>query len=430
MSQIVVPKGWELKKFKDFSNVIRGSSPRPKGDPRYFGGNIPWIKISDITASKGKYVFSTKEGLTEDGVSHSRFLKSGSLILTTSMLIAMPKILKMNGCIHDGFLAILDIDNEINSEFLYYYFLAYRGKIELKSSLGSAIKNINTEVVKNLEIPIPPLETQKKIVAKLDHIFSQLEEKKKEILSRIEKFDAKKINQSYRNHLMKLAFDGTLTDENPGEIINGIQIPKGWELKKLVDVILDFEKRNPESTPEKEFKYVEIGGINENKIISDYRTILGKNSPSRARNVIRKNDVIYGTTRPYYRNVVLIPEEFDNEICSTGFCVLRSNSNEILPKYLFYYMLSDTANNQIIKPMRGGSYPAVSNKDVTATNLPCPPLETQKKIVQILDKKFAEWDTHKQELENIQKIHELIKKHINELTSSILNEAFSGKLVN
>ena len=228
---------------------------------------------------------------------------------------------------------------------------------------------------------------------------------------------------------MKLAFDGTLTGEE-SEIIDGIKVPKGWESKKLSDIILDFEKRNPENTPENEFKYVEIGGVSENKTISTYRTILGKNSPSRARNVIRKNDVIYGTTRPYYRNVVLIPEEFDNEICSTGFCVLRTNSNDLFPKYLFYYMQSDMANNQIIKPMRGGNYPAVSNKDVTATNIPIPPLETQKKIVAKLDQKFADWESHKQELQNIQNQHELIKKHLNSLSSSILNDAFSGKLVN
>mgnify|MGYP003345969452 CR=1 FL=1 len=62
--------------------------------------------------------------------------------------------------------------------------------------------------------------------------------------------------------------------------------------------------------------------------------------------------------------------------------------------------------------------------------IPFPSLETQKKIVQILDRKFAEWDTHQQELHNIQKRHELIKKHLSSITSSILNQAFIGKLVN
>ena len=73
MSQIQVPKGWEVTRIGDFCKVIRGSSPRPKGDTRYFGGNVPWIKISDITSEKGKYVSSTKEGLTSEGVLKSRF---------------------------------------------------------------------------------------------------------------------------------------------------------------------------------------------------------------------------------------------------------------------------------------------------------------------------------------------------------------------
>ena len=83
-----------------------------------------------------------------------------------------------------------------------------------------------------------------------------------------------------------------------------------------------------------------------------------------------------------------------------------------------------------MKSMRGGNYPAVSNDDVTSISLLLSPLETQKKIVQIIDKRFAEWETYKTQLENIQKQHDSIKKQISNLTPSILNDAFSGKLVN
>ena len=175
-----------------------------------------------------------------------------------------------------------------------------------------------------------------------------------------------------------------------------IQIPKGWVQKNLSDLIQEFEKRNPTINPDKEFKYVEIGSVSQDKKITNFKNILGKNAPSRARNVIRENDVVYGTTRPYYRNVVLISSDFDNEICSTGFCVLRVNSIE--PKYLFYYMLSDLANNQIIKPMRGGNYPAVSNKDVVSIKIILPKKEIQKQIVLKLDHILGELEGKKKQI--------------------------------
>ena len=82
-----------------------------------------------------------------------------------------------------------------------------------------------------------------------------------------------------------------------------MEVPKGWELANLSNIVLDSEKRNPKHMPEKEFKYVEIGGISDGKKISQFRIILGKYSPSQVRNIIRTNDVVYGITRPYYRNV-------------------------------------------------------------------------------------------------------------------------------
>ena len=124
---------------------------------------------------------------------------------------------------------------------------------------------------------------------------------------------------------------------------------------KLAELVQKPERRNPELFPEKTFNYVEIGSINtDDKTIESYSQILGKEASPRARNVIRNNDVIYATTRPYYRNVAIVPQTLDGEICTTGFCVLRVKDSRVLsPRYLFYYMQSDQANTQILKSLRG-----------------------------------------------------------------------------
>ena len=141
--QIKIPKGWKVKKINQLCDVVRGGSPRPKGNPLYFDGPIPWIMISDATRNKGKFLIETKEGLKEAGVPKSRFLKSGTLILTNSATICLPKILKIDGCIHDGFLAFLNL-KEIDKFFLYYFFLEQRSRITRDVARGMAQKNLNT----------------------------------------------------------------------------------------------------------------------------------------------------------------------------------------------------------------------------------------------------------------------------------------------
>ena len=105
MTEKELPRGWALTKLGDIIEVVRGASPRPKGDPRYFGGSIPWIMISDISREKGKFISKTRDKVTEEGAKRSRYLESGTLILSNSGTVCVPKILAVDGCIHDGFVA-------------------------------------------------------------------------------------------------------------------------------------------------------------------------------------------------------------------------------------------------------------------------------------------------------------------------------------
>ena len=334
MSEMEVPKGWELVKL---SNIVLDSEKRnpkhmPEKEFKYvgIGGIGDDKKISQFRIILGKYSPSQARNV----------IRTNDVIYGTTRpyyrnVVIIPDEFDDEIC-STGFCVLRPNPKKIFAKYLFYHMLSDTANNQImKSMRGGNYPAVSNDDVTSISLLLSPLETQKKIVKKLDNILGKLEEKKKEILSRIEKFDANKINQSYKNHSLKLAFDGVLTNEEPGEIIDGVQVPKGWESVKLSNIVLDSEKRNPKHMPKKEFKYVEIGGISDDKKISKFRIILGKYSPSRARNVIRTNDVIYGTTRPYYRNVVIIPDEFDDEICSTGFCVLRPNPKKIICKISF-----------------------------------------------------------------------------------------------
>lgn len=153
------PRNWPIQSLGELSRVIRGASPRPAGDPRYFGGSIPWLKISEVTASRSSHVSMIKEGVTEAGRQRSVLLRAGTLILTNSATVGIPKFLAFDACIHDGFLALLDIDESIHPLYLYYLLLISREHVSSMAPEGTQ-KNLNTGLAKRISVPVPPRSAQ------------------------------------------------------------------------------------------------------------------------------------------------------------------------------------------------------------------------------------------------------------------------------
>jgi type I restriction enzyme S subunit len=168
-------------------------------------------------------------------------------------------------------------------------------------------------------------------------------------------------------------------------------LPEGWRWQTLGKVVVDTERIDPRERPDEPFTYIEISSVDsETGRIVDPRQMLGKEAPSRARRLVRKNDVIFATTRPYLRNIALIPPEYDNEVCTTGFCVLRANHQQVMSKWLLYVTRSNVVMHQIEPLMHGASYPAVTNSETLSVEIPVPPLEIQRRIVARIEGLFAE----------------------------------------
>lgn len=146
-------------KIGDVARVVRGASPRPKGDVRYFGGSIPWVMISDITRQAGRTLNVVHETVTEAGKDKSVYLKEGTLILTNSATVGIPKVLGLDVCIHDGFLGFLDLHKEIRRDYLYHLFLLRRDELVSLAPEGTQ-KNLNKSIVENFEILLPTLSLQ------------------------------------------------------------------------------------------------------------------------------------------------------------------------------------------------------------------------------------------------------------------------------
>lgn len=154
-----IPANWEVRKVEDVSKVIRGSSPRPKGDPKYYGGPIPRLMGEDVTRD-GKLVTPRIDSLTVEGAKLSRPMPAGTLVMICSGNVGLSSILAVDCCIHDGFIAFPEIAEECNRDFLYYTFNSQLFRLFQNATHGGVFTNLTTSIIKNFEIVIPPREEQ------------------------------------------------------------------------------------------------------------------------------------------------------------------------------------------------------------------------------------------------------------------------------
>ena len=172
-----IPESWGWVRFNNIATILRGGSPRPIKDFLTDSTDgINWIKIGD-TEKSGKYITDTREKIKKSGLSKTRLVKKGSFLLTNSMSFGRPYILKIDGAIHDGWLSISDFESSITEDFLYYFLLsrvAYSQFLLLIS--GAVVKNLNSEKVASIFIPIPPLNEQARITKKIEVALSKVDD--------------------------------------------------------------------------------------------------------------------------------------------------------------------------------------------------------------------------------------------------------------
>ena len=151
-------KKWEIQPLGEICTIVRGGSPRPI--EKFLGGDIPWIKIGDATDGDSIYLNSTKEHIIQEGVKKSRLIKKGSLIFANcGVSLGFARIITFDGCIHDGWLAMENIDNKINKVFLLQSLNQMTERFRMMAPAGTQ-PNLNTTIMRAYKQIIPPLALQ------------------------------------------------------------------------------------------------------------------------------------------------------------------------------------------------------------------------------------------------------------------------------
>jgi len=249
---------------------------------------------------------------------------------------------------------------QIEPKFFYYVIK----NIDLeKLDTGSGRPSLTQAILDKIKIPIPPLKIQKEIVKILDN-FTQLEaELEAELEARRKQY------QYYRDKLL------SVSDH------------QGVEFKELGDVCEKTANIKWQDNKNKQFQYIDLTSVDRNtNLVSETKLITSETAPSRAQQIVKTGDIIFGTTRPTLRRFCVIKREYNEQICSTGFCVLRPKTEIVLTNYIFHFISASDFYAYTELNQKGASYPAISDRVVKKYKIPFPALSEQERIVAILDK--------------------------------------------
>lgn len=372
------PKDWKIKKIADLFSIETGTTPPTKQKKYWENGRINWVTPADMNKLNGRlFIENSERKITEKGLKETNLtlMFNGSIIISTRASVGYVAIAKDKTTFNQGCKGLIPKNiKEINPIFYAYYLLSKKYLLE-NSSSGRTFKELSKKTLENFIVLLPPVSEQNKIAEILLTIDRAIEE--------VDRCLAK--TERLKKGLMQELLTKGIGHKEFKETEIG-KIPKEWKIAVMENITdINKELRDPRrEIANKRFFYIDIDSIeNETGIIKNVKDIVGRKAPSMARRLIKHNDVIMSTVRPYLKAFAIIPQLYNGHICSTGFAVLRCKE-KILPRFLLYTLFSKSLFSQFNRAMVGAQYSALNSSQVKKLKIPLPPLPEQKKIAKIL----------------------------------------------
>ena len=399
-----IPDNWCWTKLGKITSIIGGGTPSSKINEYYDNGDIAWITPSDLSNYNNMYISKGKKMITKLGLmkSSAKLLPKGTVCLSSRAPIGYVVIAKNELSTNQGFKSFLP-SKVFKSEYLYWYLKSIKHILEAKAS-GTTFLELSAKKAGEVEIPLPPISEQQRIVNRIESLFAKLDRAKELIENTLAQFEQNKMA------ILHKAFTGELTAKWRKENNIDLSSWKKCELKEVFKVVKD--KYNPQ-TENQIVNYIGLENIETSK------GIISKNNSSEVKSIktkFKKDDVLYGKLRPYLNKHDVV--NFDG-ICSTDILVFRFNDINTA-KYINYYFNLPMFIQYAVENSSGINLPRVSEKTISKYKISVPTIEEQQEIINILDKLLAKYNKIKNLEQQLEKI-ELLKK-------AILAKAFRGEL--
>ena len=396
-----LPDSWEWKKLGDITKTTSGGTPY-RNNKSYWGGNIAWLKSGELNDG---YICNVEECITEYGVSNSsaKLLTKGVLLVAMyGATVGRLGILGINATTNQAICAILNDKKIFNNFYMFYYLLSIRTKM-IDDSCGGAQPNLSQTYIKNLDIPVPPLAEQKRIVRKLDALFERIDKAIALLQKNIDAAD------NFMNSVLNDVFSNLEQNYGTQPILDCINIGASAGYKpRLIDGKVPFIGMSDID---------DKSGINTRYILEDYEKV------SKGKVKFEKNAVLVGKITPCTQNnkTTIVPAEIDGGFATTEVYALHSKEN-MYPFYLNYFMRSKKVNDYLVSTMVGATgRQRVPSESIRTLNIAIPPMFIQEKLVLYFDNISAQ-------IEQVKSAQQQKMQNLLDLKSSILDQAFHCKL--
>ncbi|HNP65701.1 MAG TPA: restriction endonuclease subunit S [Woeseiaceae bacterium] len=394
---------WPIKRLDQLCKIARGGSPRPiKLFLTDDHGGINWIKISDATASS-KYIYKTKQKIKPEGIRRSRMVYEGDFLLSNSMSFGRPYIMRTSGCIHDGWLVLADISDLVDQDYLYHFLGSAEAYQQFDArAAGSTVRNLNIELVCSVEIPLPPLPEQKRIVAILDEAFAGIAT----AVASTEKnlANARELFESYLNSLF-LRHAHIWTSRKLEQVCKKITVGHVGSMAK---------RYKPDGIPLLRSQNIRPFRVDLEKVVyidKEFHSELKKSA-------LRPGDL--GIVRTGYPGTAaVIPDSLPIANCSD--LVIVRPGDQVLSDFLAVVFNSTFGKQAVAGVLVGAAQKHFNVTAAKAALVPIPSIKEQERIV-------AETNDVREECEKLGASYEQKLTALAELKQSVLQKAFSGEL--
>ena len=404
-----IPKGWKYGELGSFLADIGDGGTPLRSNSEYFGGNIPWVVVNDIQPR----IKQTRNTLTDVGLqkSSAKLWPAGSVILSFGATIGEVGIADVPVTTKQGIAGIIPNDDLLNI-YLYYVLLSKK-KLLHRLSSGSTIKEVRPSVIKNqIEVLIPPIKEQQKIAEILGAVDEDIA-KTQEVIEETEKL---------KRGLMQQLFTRGIGHKKFKETKIG-QIPESWDIEKIGGHTTHVGSG---ATPRGGSKVYLTEGISfirsqnvyfEGLIQKDLVYIDKETHEEMSRSKTLPNDVLLNITGASIGRACIVPADLLDANVNQHVCIIRP-SKDLLYKYLFYFLQSESGQDQIFKFQIGGNREGLNFQQIRSIEFPFPKnIKEQEQITEILsavDEKVL--------------VNKRLKEKLTLLKKGLMQDLLSGKV--
>ena len=387
---------WEQCKLGDLAEIVRGASPRPISDPKWFdnNSNVGWLRIADVTAQDGRIRY-LEQKISELGQEKTRVIKTPHLLLSIAATVGKPVINYVPTGVHDGFLIFLN--PKFNILFTFWWLEMFREKWNKYGQPGSQV-NLNSDLVKNQVINIPNEKEQEKIssfLEALDKIIT-LHQRKLEKLKLAKKALLQKLFPKNGSQFPEIRFKG-FTD--------------AWEQRKFLD-LLDAQngiRRGPFGSSLKKDSFVKKSDYvvyeQQNAIYDNYETryfISKEKYNELIRFNIQPGDFIMSGAGTIGR-ISMVPDGIKKGVFNQALIRFKVNKDSINPLYFLKFMQSDMMQKQLTQANPGSAMTnLVPMDELKKWDVTIPSLEEQNRISTFINQIDTFITLHQRKLDKLQ----------------------------